>query len=147
MSESFPLSPDSDWYDALVARYGDAVPAIENLRIRSGLQVHVAHLFEQLKDLGLLRHVDILSVVTRNAGFVVIDARYVDSLSEVEIAALDFALEGTRAYFAESCEHCGKLGEIIAKAGLEALLDDPDAVIGDRLLCHECYKSWCHRDD
>lgn len=146
MSESFPLRPDADWYDAMIARYADAVPAVEHLQIRCGIQAIVEHLFEQLQELGLLYAVDIRSVVTRNAGFVVMDARYLDGLSDTDRAALDFALEGTRGYFAEACEHCGKPGEIVAKTGMEALLDDPDAVLGDRLLCHECYESWRAHD-
>lgn len=147
MSESFPLRPDLEWYDTMIARYGDAAPAIEHLQFRRGLQIHVETLYAQLHDLGLLRHVDIVSIVTRNAGFHVIDARYADGLSESDRAALDFALEGTRANFAESCEHCGKPGVIVAKTGMEALLENPGVVLGDRLLCHECDRSWSGRDD
>jgi hypothetical protein len=146
MSDRFPLRPDADWYDALVARYGAAVPAPEHMQFRRGLQAIVGDLFEKLQGLGLIDKVDICSIVTRNAAFHVIDARYADSLSEVELAALDFALEDARGDLCESCEHCGRPGDVIAKRGMEALLDDPDAALGDRFLCTECYTEWRHRD-
>ncbi|WP_142627987.1 hypothetical protein [Rhizobium sp. P007] len=146
MPDQFPLRPDADWYDAMIARYADALPAVDHLQIRRGLHAHVAHLFEQLHDLGLLYAVDIKSIVTRNAGFIVIDARYADGLSDSDRAALDFALDGIRGDLTEACEHCGKPGEIIAKTGLEACLADPDVELGDRLLCMECYESWRSHD-
>lgn len=142
MSEDrFPLRPDDIWYDAMRARYGDVVPDIERLQIRRGLQQHVGDMYAQLYDLDLLRHVDIMSIVTRNAGFVVIDARYHAGLFDDERIALDFGLEHHSERLNESCEHCGKPGEVVAKAGMEALLEDPDAVLGDRFLCAECYES------
>lgn len=142
MSDLFPLRPDSVWYDALRDRYNDAVPDLDHLQIRRGLQIAVGNMFSQLHDLCLTDKVDIRSVVTRNAGFVVIDARFADCLPDIDRAAIEFALEGVRGDLAESCEHCGRPGEIVAKTGLEALLDDPDAALGDRLLCAECYESW-----
>lgn len=147
MTDSFPLRPDAVWYDAMRDRYGNTVPDIEDLRIRRCLQIHVEAMYAQLYDLVLLRHVDIVSIVTRNAGFVVVDARYHAGIYEDDRIALDFALEAHSARLNESCEHCGRRGEIVAKTGLEALLDDPDAELGDRLLCSECYESWSCRND
>ncbi|KQV41938.1 hypothetical protein [Rhizobium sp. Root1204] len=146
MSDRFPLRPDDIWYAAMRGRYGDAVPDIDALQFRCGLQVHVGDMFEKLHALGLIDNVNILSVVTRNAGFVVIDARLADCLPEIDRAALEFALAGVRGDLSESCEHCGRPGEIVAKTGMEALLDDPDAALGDRFLCAECYNDWSHRD-
>ena len=147
MTDRFPFRPDAVWYDAMRARYGDTVPDIERLRIRRGLQIHVGDMYAQLFDLDLLRHVDIISIVTRNAGFVVVDARYHADLYEDDLVALDFALERYSTRLNESCEHCGNPGEIVAKTGFEALLDDPDAVLGDRFLCRECYNEWSGRHD
>nr|CAD6612694.1 hypothetical protein RKHAN_02511 [Rhizobium sp. Khangiran2] len=146
MSDRFPLRPEKTWYAAMVDRYGDAVPAIDRLQIRRGLQIHVGDMYAQLDDLDLLRHVGMKGIVTRNAGFVVIDTRYHEGIFEDDRIALDFALERHNDRLNESCEHCGKPGEIIAKIGTEALLDDPDAVLGDRLLCTGCYESWSGRD-
>ncbi len=142
MSESFPLRPDADWYRDLVDRFGDAVPAIERLQFRRGLQSVVFDLFTQLSDLGVLPYVDIRGIETRNAGFTVIDARYKPELVGISRDAADFTLEGARGHLAEACEHCGKYGEIVAKMGLEALLEDPQAILGDRFLCSDCYESW-----
>ncbi len=142
MSDRFPLRPDAVWYDSMRARYGDAVPDIERLQIRRGLQVHVGDMYEKLHALGLIDKVDIRSVVARNATFVVIDFRERDGIYEDDRIALDFLFHGTTGDLSESCEHCGRPGSVIAKAGLEALLDDPDAAIGDRFLCVECYESW-----
>ncbi len=147
MSDRFPLRPDADWYSAMRARYGKLVPDIVHLQIRRGLQDIVGDMYAQLHDLELLRHVDIVSIVTRNAGFVVLDARYHAGLFEDDRIALDFALERHSERLNAACEHCGRLGEIVAKTGLEAILDEPDAVLGDRLLCTECYESWSGRHD
>lgn len=147
MSDRFPLRPNSDWHAALVARHGDAVPAIERLQIRRGLQSAVGDMYEKLYGLGLIDKVDILSVVTRDAAFVVIDARYHGGLYEDDRIALDFLFHGAAGDLNETCEHCGRLGEIVAKTGLEALLDDQDAALGDRFLCAECYESWSGRRD
>lgn len=146
MSDRFPIRPDDIWYSSMRERYGNAVPGIDQLQIRRGLQIHVGDMYAQLYDLDLLRHVDILSIVTRNAGFTVIDARYHEGLYEDDRIALDFGLERYSERLNESCEHCGKPGEIVAKTGMEALLDDPDAVLGDRFLCTECYESWSRHD-
>jgi len=147
MTDSFSLRPDAVWYDAMRDRYGAAVPEIESLQIRRGLQIHVGDMYAQLFDLDLLRHVDIVSVVTRNAGFVVVDARYHAGLYDDERIALDFALDRYNERLNAACEHCGMPGDIVAKTGMEALLDDQDAELGDRLLCAECYDSWSGRDD
>lgn len=147
MSEDrFPLRPDEYWYSEIVARYGEAVPDIDRLQIRRGLQSIVGDMYAQLYDFDLLRHVDIVSIVARNAGFVVVDARYHAGLYEDDRIALDFLLERHGERFNSSCEHCGQPGEIVAKAGMEVLLDDPDADLGDRLLCAECYEDWSHHD-
>lgn len=138
----FPLAPESAWHADIVSRFGDAVPPITRLRFRRGLQPAVFDMFTQLADLDRLRHVDILGIVTRNAAFTVIDARISPDLGGLEREAVDFTLEATHERLAESCEHCGRYGEIVAKTGLEALLDDPDAILGDRFLCSECYESW-----
>lgn len=147
MTDRFPLHPDAVWYEAMRERYGVAVPAIDHLQIRRGLQVVVGDMYAQLRDLDLLRHVDIKSIVTRAAGFVVIDARYHASLFEDDRIALDLGLARHSEHLNESCEHCGRPGEIVAKTGMEALLDNPDAVLGDRLLCAECYDDWSGRND
>jgi hypothetical protein len=142
MSDRFPLRPDDIWYDAMRAIYGDAVPDVEHMQIRRGLQSVVGDMFAQLRDLDLVHHVDIRSVVTRNAGFVVIDARGHFGLPYGEYGAVDALISETQTRLSESCEHCGKPGEIVAKVGLEALLGDPDAALGDRFLCAECYEDW-----
>jgi len=146
MSDRFPLRPDAGWYNTMRTRYGDAVPAIEHLQIRRGLQSVIGDMYAQLHDLDLLRHVDIVSIVTRNAGFTVIDARFHEGLFEDDRIALDFAFEHHSERLNAACEHCGRPGSVIAKTGLEALLDDPYAVLGDRLLCTGCYESWSGRD-
>ncbi|WP_284776593.1 hypothetical protein [Agrobacterium sp. lyk4-40-TYG-31] len=146
MSNQFPLRPDDIWYSAMRDRYGETVPDIERLQIRRGLQRHVGDMYAQLHDLDLLCHVDIISITTRNAGFIVIDTRYHSAIYEEPRIALDFALEARGQRLNAACEHCGRTGEIVAKAGLEVLLEDPDAVRGDRLLCTECYESWSGRN-
>jgi hypothetical protein len=142
--DRFPLHADDTWYQATRARYGDVVPKVEHLRIRRGLQNAVADMYAQLNDLDLLRHVDISSIETRNAGFVVINADYKPGTYEDDRIALDLCLEKHAEAMRSACEHCGNPGEIIAKSGLETLLDDPSAVLGDRLLCAECYQDWSH---
>ena len=64
MPESCPLRPDESWNRGLVCSSGGAVPPTEHLQIRRGLQPIVGELLTQLSDLDLLRHVDIISVVT-----------------------------------------------------------------------------------
>jgi hypothetical protein len=142
MSDCFPLRPDDDWYAEMRSSYGSAVPDIERLQIRRGLQNAVAEMFAQLSDLDLLRHVDIRSIKTRNAAFVVIDTDYRAGIFEDDRIALDLLFEKHAEALRTACEHCGRRGSIIAKSGLEALLDDPTAVLGDRLLCTECYQDW-----
>ncbi|MCV3768898.1 hypothetical protein [Rhizobium sp. TRM95796] len=147
MSDRFPLRPDETWHAEMRARYGDAVPALEHMRFRRGLQTLVADFFEQFHDREYQRLVAVHSIVTRNAGFVVLDARGHFGLPYGEYGAVDALLSTTQERLSEACEHCGAVGEIVAKTGLEALLDDPDAALGDRLLCNECYEKWRHRDD
>lgn len=146
MPDRFPLRPDAVWFDAMVGRYGDVVPDIESLQIRRGIQVHDDDFFVRLHGLDL-QAVTIHSIVTRNAGFVIVDARGHVGLPDGDYGAVDPLLEHTRGRLSEACEHCGRAGEIIAKTGMEALLDDPDAVLGDRFLCVECYEDWSHHDD
>ncbi|MDK1376830.1 MULTISPECIES: hypothetical protein [unclassified Sinorhizobium] len=142
----FPLHPDSDWHEAMVARYGDAVPSVDQLGFRRGLQTIVTEMYEFLSLHGLLDAVDILGIETRSAAFVVIDARYKPGIYEDDRISLDFAFEKTQERLSECCEHCGRGGAIIAKAGLEARLAGPDVEFGDRLLCMECYESWRFHD-
>ncbi|MCA1403075.1 hypothetical protein I6F26_00455 [Ensifer sp. IC3342] len=142
----FPLHPDSDWHEAMVARYGHAVPSLNRLGFRRGLQTIVAEMYEFLFFHGLLDAVGILGIVTRSAAFVVIDARYKPGIYEDDRISLDFEFEKTQERLSESCEHCGRGGAIIAKAGLESRLADPDVEFGDRLLCMECYESWRFHD-
>jgi len=127
MSDSFPLRPDENWYRDLVDRFGAAVPAVEHLQFRRGLQPVVFDLFTQLADLGVLPHIDIMSIETRWAGFAVIDARYKPELVGVARDAADFALGCARERLIEACEHCGRYGAIVA---------------GDRFLCAPCKASW-----
>lgn len=146
MSDQFPLRPDLDWYEHLVARYGDAVPPITRLRIRRGLQQIVSDMYEFLSLHGLLEAVDIFGIETRSAAWAIIDARYRPNICEDDRISLDYELEKIQERLSESCEHCGRGGAIIAKTGLEARLADPDAELGDRLLCHECYEGWRSHD-
>lgn len=117
------------------------------MRFRPGLQPIVGHLYEQLAELGLLDRVDICGIETRAAAFAIIDARYRPGTHEDDRIALDFAFEGAQGDLADTCEHCGRPGEVILKVGLEARLADPDVELGERLLCHECYESWSHGHD
>lgn len=137
MSDPFPLMPDSDWHEDMIARYGDP-----RLKIRRGLQQIVAEMFEFLSLHGLLDAVDIFGIRTRNTAFVVIDARDKPGTGEDDRIALDFLFEQTQRRLSEVCEHCGRAGAIFAKTGLEVRLEDPDVELGDRLLCQECYVSW-----
>lgn len=146
MSDKFPLMPDSDWHEDMILRYGGHVPPITRLQVRRGLQGVVAEMFEFLADHGLLDAVDIFGIRTRNAAFVVIDARDKPGISEDDRIALDFEFERTRERLSEVCEHCGRAGAIFAKTGLEVRLEDPDVELGNRLLCLECYESWRSRD-
>lgn len=146
MPDTFPLRPDIDWYLSTADRYGDAVPPLEHLQIRRGLQVIVDDLFHDL-DLADQFHVcRVYGVTTRYAGFVVIDIRYSDNDTEADRRMCNRIVERAQERLCEACEHCGKPGEIIAKTGLEALLDDPDAVLGDRFLCTECQQNWSADD-
>ena len=142
MSETFSLRPDVDWYERLVSRYGDAVPPLEHLQIRRGLQTIVEDLFEKLDDADRFRACRIHGIETRAAAFAIIDARFTESATDADKRMCKRVLERIQERLSESCEHCGNLGEIVAKTGLEALLDDPEAILGDRLLCRECYESW-----
>lgn len=143
--DRYPLCPDDDWYAEMRARFGDVVPDIERLRFRRGLQNAVADMYAQLNDLDLLRLVDIRNIKTRHAAFVVIDTDYRAGIYEDDRIALDFCFERHAEAMRTACEHCGKPGEIVAKSGLEALLDDPNAALGDRLLCTECYQEWSRK--
>jgi hypothetical protein len=140
----FPLRPDDTWYAEMRSRYGDFVPDVERIQIRRGLQTAVADMYAQLSDLDLLRLVDIRNIKTRNAGFVVIDTDYRAGIHEDDRIALDFCFERHAEAMRTACEHCGRSGQIIVKSGLETLLDDPNATLGDRLLCVECYQEWSH---
>jgi hypothetical protein len=142
MTEDFPLQPDPDWYERIVERFGDAVPPIKHLRIRRGIQSAVGEMFGELEQRGLLPVVDIFGIETRTAAWAIVDARYHRNVTEGDRKALDAVLEGAQERLTTACEHCGRRGEIVAKTGLEALLDDPDAFLGDRFICVECYEKW-----
>lgn len=141
----FPLRPDDTWYAEMRSRYGDFVPDVERIQIRRGLQSILHDLFELLHDADRFNACRIQGVVTRNAGFSIIDARLSDTATEADKRMCGRILDRIGARLNEACEHCGKPGSIIAKSGLEALLDDPDAVLGDRLLCTECYQDWSRK--
>lgn len=145
MTNRFPLHADADWYAAMADRYGDAVPPLEHLQIRRGLQVIVDDLFHDLDIADRFRASRVYGVTTRYAGFVVIDIRYSDRATEADRRMCNRIVERIQERLCEACEHCGKPGENIAKTGLEALLDDPDAVLGDRFLCTECHQNWSGR--
>lgn len=146
MPDPSPLRPDNDWYHAMADRYGDAVPPLEHLRIRRGLQVIVDDLFHDLDIANRLRACRLHGITTRYAGFVVIDIRYSDRETEADRRMCNRIVERAQERLCEACEHCGRPGEIIAKIGLEALLDDPDAALGDRFLCTECHQNWSADD-
>jgi hypothetical protein len=86
-------------------------------------------------------------ITKRSAGFVVIDARCNSRATEADKRMCNFVLEPARERLSETCEHCGNLGEIILKIGMEARLEDPNIELRDRLICMECYESWRHRHD
>lgn len=146
MSDRFPLMPDSEWHETMVARFGDHVPPITRLKIRRGLQQIVAEMFEFLSLHGLLDAVDIFGIRTRNAAYAVIDSRDRPSISEDDRIALNLLFSKTQKLLSSVCEHCGRTGAIILKVGLEARLADPEIELGDRLLCQECYESWRSHD-
>ncbi|TQN61112.1 hypothetical protein FLX27_13040 [Agrobacterium tumefaciens] len=125
--------------------YGDAVPPIEHLQIRRGLQTIVDDLFHDLDIADRLRACHLQGISTRYAGFVILDIRYSDRATEADKRMCNRIVERIQERLCEACEHCGRPGEIIAKTGLEALLDDPDAVLGDRFLCTECHQNWSGR--
>jgi hypothetical protein len=139
MSERFPLRPASDWYQRLVDRYGESIPAIERLRIRRGLQEQVESLFHDLDMADPFHACCIHGIDTRSAGFVIINARFGDLATETDKRMCNRVLESARERLSEVCEHCGRHAEIILKIGLEARLADPDVELGDRMLCRECY--------
>jgi hypothetical protein len=144
MSDRFSPRPDDTWHAEMRSRYGDVVPQIERLRIRRGLQDIVHDLFEKLRDADRFNACRIHSASTRNAGFSVIDVRFSAAATEADKRMCGRIIECIQERLNAACEHCGKPGAIIAKSGLETLLDDPNAVLGDRLLCAECYQNWSH---
>ncbi|RSC21464.1 hypothetical protein EGT36_30210 [Agrobacterium sp. FDAARGOS_525] len=141
MPDTFPLRPDATWYNHLIARYGDAVPPIEHLQFRRGLQVIVDDLLHDLDIADRFCASRVYGITTRNAGFVVIDIRYSDGATEADRRMCNRIVERAQERLCEACEHCGRPGEIIAKTGLEALFDDLNAVLGDRFLCTECHQN------
>lgn len=145
MPDTSPLRPDITWYHHFVARYGDAVPPIEHLQIRRGLQTIVDDLFHDLDIADRRRACRLHGITTRYAGFVVIDIRYSDHATDADWRMCNRIVERAQERLCEACEHCGRPGEIIAKTGLKALLEDPDAALGDRFLCTECYQNWSGR--
>lgn len=68
---------DSAWYDRLVARFGNAVPAAEYLQIRPDLAPIVDDLFHALAGYPVRIH----GIAERDEGLVVIDARVSDSIT------------------------------------------------------------------
>lgn len=137
MSESFPLHPDADWYDRLVARYGDAVPPIEHLQFRRGLQPIVEDLFEKLADADRFHACSVHGIETLSAGLNTIDARFAAAATEADKRMCNRILERIQERLADTCEHCGREAEVLV-----------DNVRGEplRLLCRECY-DWSGRDD
>lgn len=147
MTDLFPLRPDADWYAVLVSRYGEAVPPLEHLKIRHGMQVVVEDLLHELDIADRFRACRVHGIETRSAGFAIIDARFRDEATDADRRMCNRVLERARDRLTEACEHCGKPGEIFAKTGLEALFENPGAILGDRFLCMECYEYWRHRHD
>lgn len=135
MSESFALHPDRVWYDDMVARYGDAVPPLEHMQFRRGLQSIVEDLLEKLADADRFRACRIHGIETRSAGFNTIDARFSKAATEADKRMCNRILERIQERLCEACEHCGREATVLVdKRG------DPI-----RLLCRECYDDW--RDD
>lgn len=141
MSDLYPLRPDEGWYSEIVARYGEAVPAIEHLRIRHGLQIFVADLLDQivLAD----RHVvcRLAGVTTRNAGFITVEVEFADGAQEADRRLIGMVVRRWQEVLSTRCEHCGSPFNLsILKIGMEALLGNPEAELGDRQLCIDCQK-------
>jgi hypothetical protein len=143
MPDPYPLQPDADWYGTMRSRYGDSiVPSLDRLQFRRGFQKIIEDLFEKLHDVDRFQACSIKSIRTRSACFTVIAVEYGDKATTADERMCNRVIDRIRERLAEACEHCGHRGQVIAKAGLETLLSDPDAVLGDRLLCSECYEQW-----
>ncbi|MGE7368304.1 hypothetical protein ACQKKX_04435 [Neorhizobium sp. NPDC001467] len=79
----------SDWYDRLVSRHGDAIPAAEDLQIRPNLQPIVDELFAALSGY----RVRVYGITERDEGLVVIDARVSDDITAADKTAVYAILE------------------------------------------------------
>jgi hypothetical protein len=135
MSDRFPLHPDVDWYEHLVARHSDAVPPLEHLQIRRGLQRVAEDLFHDLDIADRFHACRVLGIVTHAPGLVVIDARFSATTTRSDKHMCNRVLERIQERLCEACEHCGRAATVLVdKRG------DPI-----RLLCRECYDGW--RDD
>lgn len=71
---------DPAWYDRLVARHGDAVPAAEHLQIGPDLHPVVEDLFHTLAGYPVRVH----GISTHDEGLVVIDARVSDDIAAAD---------------------------------------------------------------
>jgi hypothetical protein len=141
MRDLYPLWPDARWYADILARHPDIVPEIERLRIRRGLQTLIADLIDEIALADRFKVCRLASVTTRNAGFVKGEVAFADNATEADRRMIDLVVRRYEAALSSHCEHCGSNANLaILKLGIEALLDNPSAELGDRLLCGECFK-------
>lgn len=138
MPDRFPkFLPLAD-HDALVADFRGLAPPWSGLHIRVGLLPHVRRFLEQIQDRGLSDVVQVLGVETRDARWIVIDARLSEVITAEQKAAVNQVFFEARSWLADACEHCGRRGEIVVKVGMEVLLVQPQMALGDRFLCTSC---------
>lgn len=131
MTDRFPLGFDREHHARLRRLYGDLVPPLECIRIRPGLYDLVDLFFACLGRLQPRRDLRVRRIETRNAGFLVIDLSGSapgadDVVAEAEVAARHL------------CEHCGGIGRMVVKVGLETKLANSGLELRDRLLCLDC---------
>jgi hypothetical protein len=124
-----------------LARHPDIVPAMDQLRIRRGLQTLVGDLIDQIALADRFKVCRLSSVTTRNAGFVKVGVAFTESGTEADRRMIDLVVRRYEPALSSHCEHCGSNANLsILKLGMEALLDNPGANLGDRLLCGKCFK-------
>lgn len=140
-TEDYPLRPDARWYADLLVRHPNIVPEIDRLRIRRGLQTLAADLIDESALADRFKVCRLASLTTRNAGFVIVEVAFTENGTEADRRMIDLVVRRYQAALSSHCEHCGSNANLaILKIGMEALLDNLGAELGDRLLCGECFK-------